>query len=178
MARAKSRKSKSDRARGTKKRRASSRLKRTSQTKQDVKKPKKATKQTKTRARRSTPATSRIEKLRAMLEAKRMEILENIRKAREDSLVTDRASYPEDGDLVSASLEKEKAFEYCEIGVNALREIELALEKLDSGTYGICEICGKPIGMKRLMVVPTARLCIKCKAREEEEGRGIIKPET
>jgi len=48
-----------------------------------------------------------------------------------------------------------------------LREIEEALERLDEGTYGICEMCGEPIAPKRLTAIPYARLCIKCKAESE-----------
>jgi DnaK suppressor protein len=113
---------------------------------------------------------SRIEQLRAMLEAKRAEIIEAIKLARMDGMDIDRTSFPEVGDLVSASVEKERAFEHGEAGVNALREIDTALTKLKEGTYGICELCGKPVGLKRLKVVPSARLCIKCKAREEASG--------
>ena len=115
---------------------------------------------------------SRAEKLRSMLEAKRAEVLEEIRRARQDSLETDRMSFAEVGDLVAASVEKERAFEYGEIGVNALREINTALEKLKAGTFGVCEVCGKHIGLRRLRVMPSARLCIKCKFREEASGSG------
>ena len=83
----------------------------------------------------------------------------------------DRTSFPEVGDLVSASVEKERAFEYGELGVNALREIDNALEKLKEGTFGVCELCGKPIGLRRLKVMPSARLCIACKSKEEASGR-------
>jgi len=123
---------------------------------------------------RTITSDSRIESLRAMLEAKRSEVLQEIKRAREDSVKSDRVSFPEVGDLVSASVEKERAFEYGEIGVNALREIDTALTKLKQGTYGICEVCGKPIGVKRLQVMPSARLCIKCKSKEEASGK--IKP--
>jgi len=106
-----------------------------------------------------------------MLEAKRAELLEEIRRARQDSMETDRTSFAEVGDLVAASLEKERAFEYGELGVNALREIDNALEKLKEGTFGVCELCGKPIGLRRLKVMPSARLCIACKSKEEASGR-------
>ena len=118
-------------------------------------------------SRKSIVKRSRVKELRAMLEARRAEILEEIKRARQDSLESDRTSFPEVGDLVSASVEKERAFEYGEAGVNALREIDLALEKLEEGTYGICESCGKPISLKRLRIMPSARLCIRCKAKEE-----------
>jgi DnaK suppressor protein len=114
---------------------------------------------------------SRAEQLRVMLETKRAEIMAEIRRTRQDGIENDRTSFPEVGDLVSASVEKERAFEYGEIGVNALREIDNALGKLEEGTYGICEICGKPIGLRRLKVMPSARLCISCKSKEEASGR-------
>jgi RNA polymerase-binding protein DksA len=116
--------------------------------------------------------SSRAEELRSILEAKRTEILQEIRRARQDSVKTDRESYAEVGDLVSASVEKERAFEYGEIGVQLLREIDTALQKLKEGTFGICEMCAKPIGVRRLKVMPSARLCIKCKSMEEASGPG------
>jgi RNA polymerase-binding protein DksA len=117
-------------------------------------------------------SSSRAEELRSILEAKRSEILQEIRRARQDSVKTDRETYAEVGDLVSASVEKERAFEYGELGVQLLREIDTALEKLKEGTFGICEMCTKPIGIRRLKVMPSARLCIKCKSMEEASGPG------
>jgi RNA polymerase-binding transcription factor DksA len=43
-----------------------------------------------------------------------------------------------------------------------LGDIDNALEKLDTGAYGTCERCGKPIGEDRLAAMPAARLCIQC----------------
>lgn len=43
-----------------------------------------------------------------------------------------------------------------------LRDTEEALEKLDAGTYGLCENCGDPITAARLEAVPMARHCIAC----------------
>jgi DnaK suppressor protein len=119
----------------------------------------------------SAAAKARMAKLRNMLEQRRVEILASIRKAREDTVEAHRQTFSEVGDLVSASVEKEMAFKYGEQGVNMLREIDSALEKLKEGNYGICEACGKNIGVKRLEIVPSARLCIKCKCKEEE-GQG------
>jgi len=50
-----------------------------------------------------------------------------------------------------------------------LREIEAALERIEDGTYGLCEKTGKPINFERLEAMPTARLSVE--AQEEEERR-------
>jgi DnaK suppressor protein len=56
-----------------------------------------------------------------------------------------------------------------EIGVGTSLEVglartERALAKLDDGTYGLCDTCGKPIAAKRLQAMPDAVLCIECAA--------------
>jgi DnaK suppressor protein len=49
-----------------------------------------------------------------------------------------------------------------------LRNIAAALERFDSGEYGICQECGEPINPKRLEVDPTALRCIDCANRSEK----------
>ncbi|HDJ30363.1 MAG TPA: hypothetical protein ENF31_00090 [bacterium] len=44
-----------------------------------------------------------------------------------------------------------------------LQDINLALEKIKKGKYGICEKCKKPISLERLKAFPAARTCKKCK---------------
>ncbi len=51
-----------------------------------------------------------------------------------------------------------------------LEEIQAALERLDSGTYGLCEACGKAIGEQRLASVPAARFCLDDQRIAEEEA--------
>ena len=50
-----------------------------------------------------------------------------------------------------------------------LADVERALEKLDDGTYGICDGCGAAIGDERLEAIPWATLCISC-ARARRSG--------
>lgn len=53
-----------------------------------------------------------------------------------------------------------------------LKAIEAALERIDSGSYGICEECGEEIDKKRLEVLPFARHCRDCQSEiEERSGR-------
>ena len=39
-------------------------------------------------------------------------------------------------------------------------EVEAALQRIVEGNYGVCEVCGEPIGGERLSAIPWARLCI------------------
>ena len=48
----------------------------------------------------------------------------------------------------------------------ALEEVDAALVRLAEGTYGTCEVCGKPIGADRLEAMPAARLCIVDAAKQ------------
>lgn len=48
-----------------------------------------------------------------------------------------------------------------------LAQNERALARITSGTYGVCESCGEPIGKARLQAFPRATLCVACKQREE-----------
>ncbi|WP_068255192.1 TraR/DksA family transcriptional regulator [Janibacter corallicola] len=50
-------------------------------------------------------------------------------------------------------------------GRASLTDIDAALERLEQGTYGICEQCGRPIGEGRLEARPTATRCIECASR-------------
>ncbi|MEU9720944.1 TraR/DksA C4-type zinc finger protein [Streptomyces sp. NPDC047976] len=48
-----------------------------------------------------------------------------------------------------------------------LEQTERALERLEAGTYGLCENCGRPIGKARMQAFPRATLCVDCKQKQE-----------
>ena len=48
-----------------------------------------------------------------------------------------------------------------------LTHVEAALKRIEDGTYGICENCGKPIQPERLEAMPWVTLCIDCKRQAE-----------
>jgi RNA polymerase-binding transcription factor DksA len=52
-----------------------------------------------------------------------------------------------------------------------LEELEAAVLRVDSGSYGQCEACGKPISEARLEAIPTARFCIEDQAKQGRNGR-------
>ena len=53
-----------------------------------------------------------------------------------------------------------------------LREIEVALERMQKDEYGICMICGEPIALERLQANPAAVCCIACQEKSEGPGGG------
>jgi RNA polymerase-binding transcription factor DksA len=64
------------------------------------------------------------------------------------------------GDLATATYDRELDEGLEEGAQQTLGDIELALRKMDDGTYGTCEVCGKPIAQDRLAAIPWARFCI------------------
>ena len=57
-----------------------------------------------------------------------------------------------------------------------LRDVNLALKKIEKGTYGICERCKKAISIERLKVIPWARYCLKCE--KELKGENAVSAKT
>jgi RNA polymerase-binding transcription factor len=64
------------------------------------------------------------------------------------------------GDMASVTFDRELDEGLGEGAQQTLDQIDRALAKLDAGTYGTCERCGKPIGEERLRARPWATLCI------------------
>ncbi len=54
---------------------------------------------------------------------------------------------------------------------NALVDVDNAIKKFESGTYGICDICKKAIESARLEALPQANLCLKCRSRKMKDAR-------
>lgn len=52
-----------------------------------------------------------------------------------------------------------------------IRDIDTALERLATGNYGECEMCGMDIGLGRLRALPTATVCVDCATAREKRQR-------
>jgi RNA polymerase-binding transcription factor DksA len=64
------------------------------------------------------------------------------------------------GDTATAMFDRELDGGLEEGAQQTLAEIDSALRRIDEGTYGTCEVCGKPIAPERLAAIPWARRCI------------------
>ncbi|MGH2726361.1 MAG: TraR/DksA family transcriptional regulator [Actinomycetota bacterium] len=69
-------------------------------------------------------------------------------------------------DSAQSTAERNKVLAVIERLRENLHDVDLALGKIDKGTYGVCERCGEPISPERLEAIPYARLCMKCKQKE------------
>ena len=70
-------------------------------------------------------------------------------------------------DAGSETFEREKDMAILSNLEEQITEVESALKRLEDGSYGTCEACGKPIGDERLDVVPTARYCVEDQGARE-----------
>lgn len=74
-------------------------------------------------------------------------------------------------DIASDSYERDKIAELADNINNILYEIQEALYRLESGEYGICEICRNEISKERLDAMPYVRTCITCQRMKEKEDK-------
>lgn len=81
-------------------------------------------------------------------------------------------------DVGTLEFDRDISAELESIEQGELTEVDAALARLHAGTYGICEVCAKPIPLQRLEVLPEARLCLPCEedSEKEEDTRSSIKP--
>ena len=79
---------------------------------------------------------------------------------------TDQATFESDMDLNIHMKERENKLIF---------KIKEALERIENGTYGICDICGEGISETRLKARPVTTVCITCKQNQEnqEKLRGV-----
>jgi DnaK suppressor protein len=70
----------------------------------------------------------------------------------------------ESGEGGTVTVDRERDLALSAQALAAVEEIDHALQKIELGTYGLCESCGSPIPKVRLEVIPYARLCISCKS--------------
>ena len=69
-------------------------------------------------------------------------------------------------DSAQSTAERNKVLAVIERLRENLHDVDVALGKIDKGTFGVCERCGQPINPERLEAIPYARLCVSCKQKE------------
>ena len=105
--------------------------------------------------------------LESEIVAQREEIRE--RENEVDELLTDPVAGAGDdpADAGAKTFQREHDLALAYNTRDLLAKNERAIERMDAGTYGVCESCGQAIGKARLEAFPRATLCVTCKQREE-----------
>jgi DnaK suppressor protein len=115
--------------------------------------------------------TAEITKIRTRLAAEAAEFRDEIDRAESD--IADRLgdsvsdAGDDQADVGAKTYEREHELSLTYNARDLLVQTERALARIESGTYGVCESCGEPIGKARLQAFPRATQCVKCKQREE-----------
>ncbi len=77
---------------------------------------------------------------------------------------TDRAALESDRNFMLRIRDRENKL---------IKKIRTALQKIEEGTFGICESCGEEISIQRLKARPVTSLCIDCKTTEEDKEKAL-----
>jgi RNA polymerase-binding transcription factor len=125
-------------------------------------------------ATRSPLSKKEIDELRDQLVRERaglqaqLDELEASTFSTNQSEMTGEMGYDEEpADAGTATFEREKDLSLVNNIVDLRDRIDRAMARMDDGTYGLCDRCGKPIEKLRLKALPYANLCIKDKVAEE-----------
>ena len=74
-------------------------------------------------------------------------------------------------DLASEERDREISFILTDREREKVQAIQEALERVDDGTYGMCDSCESEIAEARLAALPFTRLCVNCQAEREKEAK-------
>jgi DnaK suppressor protein len=112
-----------------------------------------------------SPAKNKYDGYRKTLEKKADEVRRSM-SAQKAAQVLARDQHPHDeGDLSQQSHEEWIFLNRNTIDIKLLREVQDALQRIEQGSYGVCNACEEPISAKRLDAVPWAKFCVSCQER-------------
>ena len=116
-------------------------------------------------------ARDRLGEERARLEEVRAGF-DGLHNESEDESLSELSSMEQhQADVGTETFNRERDLSILERVEAELADVERALRRLDDGTYGACEACGKPVGDERLEAMPATRFCLDDQAMAEREAR-------
>jgi DnaK suppressor protein len=101
------------------------------------------------------------------LKEEKARVLNHTNEQGKEDLTISTEDLADEVDLASSELNQSVALRLRDRERLLLQKIEIALSKIEEGTFGICEICEESIETKRLEARPVAELCIRCKEAQE-----------
>ncbi|MDY6850462.1 MAG: RNA polymerase-binding protein DksA [Thermodesulfobacteriota bacterium] len=91
-----------------------------------------------------------------------------------NNMTGSKENFPDPADRASMEAERNFTLRIRDRERKLIGKINEALARVEDGTFGLCESCGEPIGIKRLEARPVTTRCIDCKTKQEagEKARG------
>lgn len=109
------------------------------------------------------------EKIEKELLKRRKDLLGQALDPKDSDLKSERENLLDSGDVASQEVNQSFKIRLREREEKLLKKIDVALERMKTGDFGICEDCGEAIEIKRLVARPVTTFCIDCKSRQEAE---------
>ncbi len=115
-----------------------------------------------------------LKEIRENLEARRQKLLLTAKQQLNGELGLDRNEMADENDLASSEYLLSFELRLLDREKYLLRKIEDALQRMDDGTYGVCESCDEEISAGRLKARPVTTMCIRCKEEQERNEKQYV----
>lgn len=119
-------------------------------------------------APQQAPADPRTLQFRQLLLTRRQELSGNLEDTKFDTLA--RMGRVAEDDQAQISHEEFISLQRNSMDYQALRQVNAAIERINTGEYGVCANCDEPISEKRLKAIPWAKYCVVCQDRVQAHG--------
>jgi DnaK suppressor protein len=106
-------------------------------------------------------------KYRKLLEGKRVALLNRVQAARTNEQEDSSELAPDLSDRATSTVNRDLSYQLTTGEREILKRVDAALDRIEAGTYGECQHCGKKVQPGRLDAVPWARHCIECEELQD-----------
>lgn len=112
-----------------------------------------------------------LKRFKKMLEDSKASLLESAKRTLMEESNFDTDDLPDEIDLASSEYAQSMVFRLRDREKFLLQKIDRALQRVEDGSFGICERCEEDISPKRLEARPVTSLCIRCKEEQEKKEK-------
>jgi len=114
--------------------------------------------------------SEQFEQVKKQLLRMRQELIKEVSDSYETCRELGQDGVPDIGDMSSVAYSRDILFNLSETQRRKINDIDVALEQIEKGEYGVCMECGEDISSRRMEVRPFSRYCIDCKTDIEKFG--------
>lgn len=108
-----------------------------------------------------------------LLNERRAELLREAGRSVDGMSEADKENFPDPTDRAALEFNRNFMLRIRDRERKLITKIDEALQRIEDGTYGLCEECEEEIGVERLKARPVTTLCIDCKAAQEAQEKKL-----